>query len=727
MRAGVPLYYSRGSDELFVLTITKAIIEGGWYTTIARLGAPFVMSTADVPVTSLLHTLALRLVTLVVNRPPVALNLYFIAGFPLIALSSTYVLRRLGISPAAAVAVSVVYALLPFRFMRNEAYLFNAQYYALPLLVLAVVWILREYVLFDLTARRPTRDGTIFLIALLAVSWDNEYSAAFGVMLLVFAAGASWFRTRAWRGVTAATLGIVVIFAGVEIELLPTTIYQLQHGRDAAASVAAPGSSEIYAVTLAQLVLPIEGHRIRDLAGVRAAYDAALPILVNENSSATLGVLAALGFLGTLVALLLFRIERAEDLWPELSRINLATFLIVTVGGVGALISYYFIPALQAYNRISPLIAFVSLVAVALVLDTIRRRWLREWNGAWFGGLALVMALAVFDQTSASYMPAYAADLRSYSADGSFAALVENRLPPNAKVYQLPHVPFPGGPLVEQLGAWDETALYVQSRGVHYSFGATRGRDEDGWQVRTDALPVRSFLVQLVLAGFDGVLVYGAGYADGGSAEENALAAQLGAAPILRDDGTVAFFDLSGLRSRYVAAVGSAKADAVRAAVLNTRVRPDAALQRNPVVRAAAATVATFLDERRTRAVAPISVAFEGGCYKEERSRGSAWHWCGDTAQVVLQNPATHARRVQMQYTLTTAEPARVTVVVNGVPRSFAGSPQGSPVTDTFVAPAGRSVIAFRTDAKPLVAPADPRRLVVQIANLRVLEPNSAP
>jgi len=725
MRRGIPLYYSRGHDELFMLTWTKAILDDGWYTTVSHLGAPFAMSTADFPVTSLLHMIVLRLATLVVHHAPVALNLYFIAGFPLIALVSTYVLRRLGISPGAAVAMSVVYALLPFRFMGNEGHLLYAQYYVLPLLVLAVVWVLRDQALFDLTARRPTRDGYIFLISLLAVSWDNEYSAAFGVMLLAFAAGASFVRTRAWRGVTAAILGIVVIVVGVEIELLPTTIYQLQHGRNTAAIVPPPQSSEIYALTLAQLVLPIQDHRIGRLSSVRAAYDEALPLLVNENSAATLGALAALGFLGTLAALLLVRIERAGDLWPELSRINLATFLIATVGGVGALISYYFIPELRAYNRISPLIGFVSLVAVALVLDAIRRRWLKEWNGAWVGGLTLLMALAVFDQTSRGYIPPYAADLQAYSADGEFAGIVQQRLPPNAEVYQLPHVPFPEGPPVEQLGSWDQAALYVQSHGVRYSFGTTQGRAEDAWQVNTNALPLRSFLEQLVLAGFDGVLVYAAGYADGGSAEESALAAQLGVAPISRSDGSIALFDLSGLRSRYVATIGAAKADAVRAAILNTQLPPAMVRQRDPAVVAAADTVGHLLDALGTRAVAAISVTFGAGCYKGERNGGSTWHWCESASQVTLQNHSKHAYRVKLQYTLTTAAPANVTVAVNGARELFASSPEGSPVAESLVVPAGRTVLHFSTDAQPLVAPADPRHLVVQISNLRVFQPSA--
>jgi phosphoglycerol transferase len=720
MRVGIPLYYSHGGDELMVLTWTKAMIDGGWYATISHLGAPFAMSTADFPLSNLLHLIVLRLITLVVHHAPVALNLYFIAGFPLIALVSTYVLRRLGISSGAAVAMSVVYALLPFRFMRNEAGLFYDQYYLLPLLVLAIVWVLRDHALFDTTARHPTRDGYIFLVSLLALSWDNEYSAAFGVMLLAFAAAASYVRTRAWRGAIAALLGIVVIFVGVEIELLPTTIYQSHQGKNTAIVPMPPQASEFYALSLAQLVLPIQNHRIRKLSKARARFDSPFPLLIDENSSATLGALGALGFVGTLAALLLVRTERDGDLWPELSRINLATFLIATVGGVGALLSYYFFPELQLYNRISPLIGFVSLVAVALVLDTIRRRWLAEWNGLWAGGLALLMALAIFDQTSASYVPPYAADLQAYSGDGSFAATLESRLAPNAHVYQLPHVPFPSNAPVELLGPWDQTALYLQSHTLHYSFGTTRGREEDDWQLASNALPLRSFLVQLVLAGFEGVLVYTSGYADNGSAEVSALSSQLGTTPILRSDGTAAFFDLSSLRARYIASIGTERAAAVRTAILS--IPPSGVQHPAETVVAAATTAGRLLDAVSTPPVAAIDATFGSGCYPQEHNAGSEWNWCGNTALLTLQNHG-HGRRIMLKYILSTGAPASVAVTVNGTRTTFATSPQGDAVTETLFAPAGRTVVRFTTGAQPVLAPNDPRRLVVQVSNLRVFQP----
>ncbi len=719
MRVGIPLYYSRGGEELMVLTWTKAMLDGGWYGTIAHLGAPFAMSTADYPLPDLLHTLVLRVITLVVHHAPVAVNLYFIAGFPLIALAGTYALRRLGVSSGAAVAMSVIYALLPFRFMRNEGALFASQYYILPLLVLAVVWVLREHALFDPGRRRPTRDGYIFLVSLLALSWDNTYDAAFGVMLLAFAAAASYARTRAWRGAAAALVGIIVIFAGAEIELLPSTIYQLQHGKDAAIVSLAPQTSEYNALTLAQLVLPIQNHRIPKLARMRAKFDSGLVDFINENSSATLGVVGALGFLGTLAALLLVRTERDGDLWPELSRLNLAMFFIATIGGVGALITYYLVPQLDLYNRISPLIAFVSLAAVALVLDTIRRRRLAEWNGVWAMGLTLLTAVAIFDQTSATYVPNYNADIQAYNADTGFATMLESRLGPNAQVYQLPHVAFPSIAPVERLQPWDQTALYLQSHTLHYSFGTTVGRKDDDWQLATNALPLHASLMELVLAGFQGIVVYTAGYADNGNAEIGALSSQLGTDPVLRDDRMAAFFDLSKLHARYIAAVGADKAASVRATIIHA---VPGGIQHPPEdIAMAMGTAGRLLDAVSTPPATAIDVTFAAGCYAPERNATSDWHWCGNSALLTLLNHGP-AQRIVLKYTLTTGAPAQVTAAANGTRAILEGSPQGSSVNETLLVPPGRTALRLTTSAQPIAAPADPRRLTMQIANLRVFQ-----
>ena len=836
LRPGIPLYYSRGGDELVTLTWVKAIIDDGWYLTVTHLGAPYGMSFGDFPVPSLLHLMVLRFLTLFVHNAGAAVNVYYLLGFPLIALASLYVLRRLGLSWATSMVTSVVYAFLPTRFMRNEAHLFYAQFYLTPILVLAIVWIFRSHSLFDSTKRRPTSDGYIFILGLIAVAWDNEYNAVFAMLLLSLAAVASFVRTRRWQPAIMAMFGIAAIFVAVEVELLPTTIYRWQHGSNAAALVRPAQGSEVYALTLAQLVLPIQSHRIASLAAERAYFDGGLPELINENSSASLGFLGAIGFLASLAALLLIRGRKAGELWPDLARINLAAFLLTTIGGIGALISYYFVPELRAYNRISPLIGFVSLATVAIGLEMIRRTWLTRASSdrLWYGGLLVLAIAGIFDQTTGAYVPAYAADRQAFLADNSFASTLEKRLPANAAIYQIPHVIFPESPPVVQLGSWDQTALYLHSRALRYSFGATRGRAFDTWELQTDGMFPRDFVTRLLLGGFDGVAVYRSGYVDHGAAEENALAAELGRAPLISDDGSIAFFDLSNLRRSYVSRVGAMTAQRIATAVLEpgaalsfgdgfygletegnqhwhwassvaslvvnnssqaaiplrlkilaATARPDTANLRvrapgSPVqtttidiggkrvvydfvappgtstitldtnakplaaagdqrdlrfrlrdwdlnqaeVSEATDDVGRILDVVERLAVPNVAVSFDRGCYGQENGAGRSWHWCSEDASVTLHNDSRSSKTAELQFSLVTGEPADVAVRIGGRTWRLRATPQGSTIKQIIQLPEGSTTLQIRTQAKPIVAPGDPRHMVLQVANLSLTEVN---
>jgi phosphoglycerol transferase len=573
MHLNVPLYFSRGGDELTTLVWVKALLDGGWVNTISHLGAPTGLSTGDFPVPAILHLSILKVLTLIVPDVAASTNLYFLAGFSLIAVSSAYVLRRFGISWPVSLIVSVVYALLPMRFYRNEAHLAYGQYYLYPILALAILWVYRSEELFDTSKRRPTRDGYIFIIGLVAVTGDNPYLAAFAIMLLALAGIASAIRTRAWKGAATAAAGIAILVAGVELSILPNTIYVMQHGKNPIAMAYSPEGTEVYALTLPQLVLPIQNHRIPAFAQLRARFDSGVPILANESSSATLGLLGAIGFVGSIGALMLFRANAIEALWSDLARLNIATFLLITIGSVGALIGFYFEPDLRGYNRFSPMIGFLSLATVAIVLDAIRQRWpeSRARDRTWITAVALIGLLAIADQTSPSYVPAYAADLQAYTGDADFVALLERHFAPNAALYQIPYVPFPVWPSVVALGAWDQTALFLHSKTLRYSFGSTNGRPSGDWQEYVASQNPRQFIEQVILAGFDGVLVYRRGYIDNGKSIEKDLGSLLGQTPIVRDDGTISAFDLSNLRASYLNRAGASLASRVSSEALDPR------------------------------------------------------------------------------------------------------------------------------------------------------------
>jgi phosphoglycerol transferase len=229
-------------------------------------------------------------------------------------------------------------------------------------------------------------------------------------------------------------------------------------------------------------------------------------------------------------------------------------FAVGMVGGVSSLIEDYVTPDIRAWNRISLLIAFFSLFAVALLLDSLARRLRarrrgRVWIALVFGA---VIVFGVYEQTSPSDAPNRGSDDREYRSDATLVAEIQARLPAGASVFQLPYLPFPEGyPDTPCCGAvptyatkYESLRGYLHSTTLRWSYGAIKGRPAD-WSAQLAGQPLSYVLPAVVSAGFDGLWVDPAGF-DPATAQRirSALITLLGQAPITSPDRDLWFFDL---------------------------------------------------------------------------------------------------------------------------------------------------------------------------------------
>ncbi len=571
----VPLRYGPVDDTKFYLMLVKGIIDHGGYLTNASLGAPFHQQLFDYPQgADNLNLLIIRGLGLLSSDPALVVNLFFLLTFALASFTAQLVLRSLGVGVAAAGVAAVLFSLLAYHFFRGESHLLLSAYYAVPLSAYLFLRVMSDAPLF---ARRapPSRPGlawasrrSLATVGMcLVIGSENLYYATFASVLLVGATIIALALRR--RRAFASGLAVLALVAGtLAANLAPSLIYRAQHGANVALARTAAAdetSTEAFALRISNLILPVPDSRISPLRQITARYDNAIAPGYCEACYASLGTVGTVG-LGWLALCALAALVGAGDRLTADRRFTHAgagvmiALAVGLVGGLSSVIEFWLTPDIRAWNRISVLIAFFALLAVALLLDSLVG-WLRARRQ---GGplavvaLAAVLGFGVYDQTSRSFVPAYAATARQWRSDGRFVGEIEARLPRGASVFQLPYVPFPegyaltpvGGQIATYATKYEPLRGYLHSSTLHWSYGATKGRPAD-WSAQLAGHPLSFVVAAVAAAGFDGIWIDPAGFEPAKARRVlAALRGLLGAAPLVSPDGDLWFFDLRRYRAR---------------------------------------------------------------------------------------------------------------------------------------------------------------------------------
>jgi hypothetical protein len=556
----VPLYSSPGSDETFGLAVIKGILEHGWYLSNPNLGAPFVQHLYNYPVFSgdSLYLLIVKLIGIPFGNPAEVDNLFFLLCFPLIALSGYAGLRAVGISRGASVVCAVLFTLLPYHFFDAESHIFQGAYFTVPLGCFLVIAVLSDKALFGRSATRRgvgrylTWRSCATVLACVVMGSSDNYYAAFTAALVLLAAAFTFLANRSFRALATGGTVAALVLATVALNGLPTLIYRAQHGANPVVGQRKPKESDAYALSLADLVLPIADDRIKPLAQLAREYQKTATAPIGEGHSASLGLIGTLGLLGLAIAFVAraLRADRLRFADPRYAYAALGAglaFLIGTVGGLGTIFAYVVSPQLRAWNRISVFIAFFALMGAGLMLDALRRRIgsgtpRRRWGYA--ACLAVVLAVGVLDQTGTSMAPPYKREAAEYFTDAHFVEAIQRQLPAGASVFQLPYVPFPENPPVHLMEDYAELIGYVHSTDLRWSYGQLKGPPSK-WEAAVAHRPLARMLAELSAAGFKGIYLDTFGYAHRGAALIPELSRALGVKPLVSADGRLYFFNMA--------------------------------------------------------------------------------------------------------------------------------------------------------------------------------------
>jgi phosphoglycerol transferase len=682
----VPFHY-QGDVLAFALWV-KSVIDNGWYLTTPQVGAPGVLTMHDFPIAETFHMSIFKLMSAVSGDWALLFNLYFLLGFPLITMSAFAVFRHFGVRNGPALAGSLLFAFLPSRLIKGELHYFLDIFYQVPLAILVLLWVCGDEPpligapgssrWFVLEFRRGRTRAAVIICAL--TSATGVYYAFFtGVLLLLGGAWASLERRTA-RNVLAGGLLSGVIFAGLALQSLPIVAYERKNGPNPEVSTREHVESEIYALRIAQLLLPVAGHRVPALQRLKDHYDRSAPFR-GESSSTSLGLVGSVGFLGLLM-LVLLRARRdpvGSEVLRRLAVLNFLAVLVATTGGFGSLFALLVTPQIRGYSRMHVFIAFFSLFAVVLVVDEMarRRRLL-----AWILPPALVL-LGFYDQVTPLAVRPYQRLKSEYQRDAAFVQRIEGTVPAGAMIFELPYMPFPEG--AQQPGQrradYDLLRPSFHSRTLRWSYPTMLGRWDDAWVEDTAAQPPGKLIARLVDAGFAGIFVDRLVYADDGRAIEAVLAKELGAAPIATPDRSLLFFDLSAYERRVDAGLTAAERE-----------------------------------HRRDLALHPVLVRWLAGCYRPENKAEGPFRWCGEDAALEIGNDAQVAQSTVVHFKAFAAvSTATLSIESDLVSQALRLDGAGTSFTRTLSVPPGHHRIQFRCDGAPERPFADARKLVWRV------------
>lgn len=690
MDPDVPLFDVSGDSSYYLASI-KGVLENGWFLRNPDLGAPFGQSNYDFAIGDVAHYVLVRLLGLVLSDPVVLFNAFFLLGFPLIAVVAYAVLRDLGAARAPALVAGVLFAFLPYHMIRAQDHLFLTSYYEIPLAVWLVAMVAEGRSLIGRAV--PRRRMLLIIGACLVVGAGSSYYAIFALLILltVVPAAAIARRSRAIALQGAAVMALVA--AGFALANAPAIVYPILYGANDAVAVRQPGESELFGLKLADMIIPRNTHRVDVLARRGQGYYARTP-LRSEGFNPALGSVATLGLLAALLVLLATGLASATASLRR-SRIAVAGaialmgFLIATVGGGSALIAYGLTPQLRAWNRLALFIAFAALIAVALLLTALGERLRARGRPAWLPAViaAFVGVVGIYDQTSPTDAPDYAAVAAAWQADDDFATVMQDRFPAGTKILQLPYMSYPENGSIQGLSDYDLLTGYLHTTDLRWTYGAIRGRLSD-WHRVHQGLPPEQLATAAAAAGFGAVYLDRTGYADGGAATAAALETLAGpGASGISADGGVQFFDLRPAAARLAAST-------------------------TPAERAQLAQALLY----------PVALGFGDGFSYPELDGETPYRWAGADARLMLESPfdGTRDARFTAQLFGGGAQPSTVTLTLpDGSRRSVPVTSKGRKVSFVLRLREGRATLRLQTVGPAAPHPPDN----VRDLRLRVQDP----
>jgi phosphoglycerol transferase len=502
-------------DAIYQLSLAKSIAQGGWIWFIDRLSAPDTLAIGAFPQNLTISSAMMRVIAVFTNEPGLILNLFWLTAILLTSVSCFIALRSLGIAKNTNWVMSTLYALLPYALIRNTTHI------CLTFIFVPIISAYAVQVLAKAASSAQSRDDlinhnlskTMVLIALIGVGFDFIYNAFFSCFFLFVAGLMAWLQTRNTLAPKKMAWAIGCILFCVLLNLLPSLWIWHDLGRPP--SYKSIGDAEVY------------GLKIRHMLSspvINALFPPKAPInfpLENENTSAVLGLVGAIGLVSSIIFGLLGNTKQKRFLWAA-GTLSIWGILFGTIGGLGAIFNQFISPDIRAYNRISVFIAFFAFFTFAALVDYVQN-WINtrltplgkpiliKVIQTTLLGIILIFALIDQGRVIRPYLALQSYDFQASIEERDIVQKIEALQPPIHQIYQLPETPFPLDSGQEKMGPYDQGRPYLWSNRVRWSWPSYSNQHQE-WVKKVGGPFDSQFLSNIVSSGFDGLWIDRFGY-----------------------------------------------------------------------------------------------------------------------------------------------------------------------------------------------------------------------
>ena len=523
---GLPLLFEDG-DTMGVLYFGKLIDEYGFSLVGHRTGGFSGADLYDYPYSDTLSFLIVKLISIFSDNPYLIINYFYFLSFIFAAAICAAVLRYLKLSPMVTAVMSTLYGFMPYLQMRY------GHMWLVPCFMMPIAGMISIDIIRDTFHQQENREKYYINILFLSFccAFTGLYYAFFTcaligiamVILIINNIEKGLFRSFYPLGYLAGVL------IGVISNIIPNVLYHFINGPNPLSEVAMRGRSdgEIYALKPIQLLLPRPSHRFWIFSKVADKYAQGFP-LVNENRTASLGIIAAIGLVISVV--LLFR---KKGSFREISYLNLSMIFLAIIGGIGSSMTMIFKIPIRCYNRLSVVIMFFSLLMIGVLLDILGEKIKKP---IFTLILALIFVVGIYDQTNTYSKQDYS----GFQSVQNTIHEIEASVPEGAYIYQLPFSIWPSG------STYRNFIGYIESQNLHWSYGAIQGREESNWQEGVAKAETDSMIEELRRAGYSGIYldmgiwerneeIHNAIYSDGAEMYVSKISKELGD-PLIKNE-----------------------------------------------------------------------------------------------------------------------------------------------------------------------------------------------